>query len=870
MSRRYAIFDAAQMGPQLDVTRGGIVLTTLVPSLGIARTGRCDVPAQDFESFAEFIVYGNAGTSISNRISIGVVTDDVGLSDYVGADEYGVGYRLGEGQIHHDGSSIESAAVGALGDVIVVRFTPGEAGEGVVTWYRNGVQVAAVDLPTELEGQPLFLACSLGSDLEPGDLEIMVNAGRDWFWFPAAGQGAGWWESAAIPGTLRYGDMPYITARNDEAPYVRYEGGITANRIQDVRGVHFHIWGDSRSQASGSAAVLEVLDSEGRLDDALGLVYRDQPASLRLVDPETGYDAGTPMGGFIVERIEATDPLRRKITLKGPLASFEVPMLRLAVRPDADENAVGHYYPTLVGPAFSCPVRLLNKASRIYAVDGIGIDALGKVRDSGRALDPTAPDFQLLPAGRELELLNEPAGTVTVDAAASGGSIVIPGAPDVLNGDGDPFVGESGVGTFPENWTAVTPALAGYEPYVDANGRLVIPHPDQAWTQVLEHDTAVLESGKTYSLEIAVDELWFHPTAPSHIALLESAGTYAPDWWEVHTMPLYPENGVAAGGVVYPPLPQVLTYKLTPSVNMPLVLRWRVQSTSTPFPPDYAAIVRHIKLIELPPPEDGTEDELEAEIAAMAMPLATILGEVIGVRCGLPESLWNRASAEAIDAATGFTGQGYWSREQVPLRDVVEDLLRGYTASGFEAADGRLTFARLVDPETAALTGPDITGSDVLNDPLPEPDEMPGLTCSVGCRRNEHVFRADELSDALPWAARPKLTGEYRYVRRYGGPLATGLEHARARPTLPTRLVIQQDAQDTVDHIGQLASVPRAFFDINVPEPHRWEVAQICRLYLPRWFKDNNGWRNVYITRITNGRQDIGTLRVWTRAPWEQ
>lgn len=868
MSRRYAIFDAANLGSQLDVTRGGIVLTTLAPGLGIARTGRCDVPAQDFESFAEFIVYGNAGTSISNRISIGVVTDDVGLSDYVGADEYGVGYRLGEGQIHHDGSSIESVAVGALGDVIGVRFTPGEAGEGVVTWYRNGVQVTAVDLPTELEGQPLFLACSLGSDLEPGDLEIMVNSGRDWFWFPAAGQGAGWWESAAIPGTLRYGDMPYISGRGEDMPYVRFEGGITENRIQDVRGVHFHIWGDSRSQASGSAAVLEVLDSEGRLDDALGLVYRDQPASLRLVDPETGYDAGHSLGSFIVERIEATGPITRKVTLRGPLASFEVPLLRLAVRPDADENAVGHYYPALIGPGFSCPVRLLNQASRIYAIDSIGVAAVGKVRDQGVALDPTAPDYAMQNGGREIEILNEPAGTVTVDAAASGGAIIPPGSTDVLGGEGNPFVGVGGVGTFPDGWTAVTAAKSGYEPYVDGSGRLFIPHPDQAWTQVIKHDTAVLEAGKSYILEIAVDELWFHPTASSSIAMLYYPYPTSPDWWSLYTALHDPSAGVYAGGVLYPHLPQVLTYRITPSANMDLMLRWRVQTTMLPpFTPDTAAIIRHIKLTELPPPEDGTEDELEAEIAAAALPLADIMAEVIGNRCGLPGTLWNRASAEAIDAATGFTGQGYWTAEQAKLRDVIDTLLRGYMASAFEAADGRLTFARLVDPETVPPDGVDITESDVLNDLLPEADEMPGLTCSIGCRRNEHVFSADELGDALPWAARPKLTRQYRYVRRYGGPLAPGLEHARAAETLDSRLVITEDAQDAIDYAGQLASKARCFFDVKVPRPERWEVAEVCRMYSQRWF---GGWQNVYITRITNGRQSSGTLRVWTRAPWEQ
>src|SRR5690606_21590263 len=301
-----------------------------------------------------------------------VVTADASLSDYVGADEFGLGYRLGEGQIHHNGSSVESATVGALGDVIGVRYTPGEAGEGVVTWYRNGVQVAAVAVPVDMESQPLHLACSLGSSIDPGDLGIMVNSGRDWYWHPVAGQALGWWDMPAIPGTLRYGDAPYISSRDDADPYQRWEGGITSNSISDDRGVHFWIWGSRNSQARGSAAVLEVLDSEGRLDEALGLVYRDRRASLRLVDPEPGYDAGADLGAYIVEKIEATDTIKRRITLKGPLAAFEIPMLRLAVRPDADPDAVGHYYPMLIGPAFSCPVRLLDKARRIYALDAVG------------------------------------------------------------------------------------------------------------------------------------------------------------------------------------------------------------------------------------------------------------------------------------------------------------------------------------------------------------------------------------------------------------------------------------------------------------------------------------------------------------------
>lgn len=861
MSRRYAIFDQAHLGPSLDVTRGGIVLTTLVPSLSIARMGRLTVPAQDFESAAEFIVYGNAGTSISNRVSIGVVTSDAELTDYVGADEFGVGYRLGEGQIHHNGSSIESAAVGALGDVVGVRYMPDA---GTIAWYRNGAIAATVTVPVEMQGKALFLACSIGSDLEPGDLEIQVNSGRDWFEFDFAGPGAGWWEVPALAGTLRFADAPFVSTRDDEVPYQRWEGGMTAERIDDDRGVHFWIWGSGRGQARGSAAVLTILDSEGRLDAALGGLYRDQPASIRLVD--NSYDGGVSVGGYIVDSITPVDPLKRRITLKGPLSAFEVPMLRRQIRPDADPDAVGRYYPMLIGPAFSCPIRLMTQADRRYAVDALGVESIGKVRDNGRALsaDPLDPDFDVQAGGQIVEILNEPAGTITIDAAATGGAYTPPGAVDVLGGSSDPWVGESGPGSFPDDWELVSGI--GDDPYVNASGQLVVPHPDSAGTILLKHETAVLEAGKSYQFSMRVEELWFHPTAPSSIAFLTNGNPLSGAFWDVQTAPLYPSNGVVAGGVGYPPLPQTLRYVYAPAVSHPVYLRVRVQSTSEPpFPPDFAAIIGRLVWNELPPPEDENEDEADAAVASAALPLFDMMQQGIGVRCGLSGMLWDGASFTAVDNSTGYAGQGYWASEQVVLRDYIEALLAPYLASVYEGSDGRLHAARLVDPESVPPTGPDITASDVINDPIPEWDEMQGLTCSIGCRRNEHVFSADELSDALPWAARPKLTNQYRYVRRYGGPLAPGLEHARAAPTLDSRLVVPGDAQDAIDHAGSLASVPRNFFRVRVPEAGRWEPGQVVRMYLPRWFRDNGGWRNVYIVRVRNSKQDFGELTVWTR-----
>lgn len=860
MSRRYAIFDQAHLGPQLDVTRGGVALTTIAPGLSGSRTARLTVPIQDYDSAAEFIVYGLAGTIITGKVSIGLVTIDADLSKFVGQDKYGLGYRLSNGQAWNDNSSVATLTAGALGDVVGVRFLP-ETEQ--VEFYRNGVLAGTVALPADLQGVPLYLAASIGSDVEPGDIQVQVNSGRDWFEFDVAGHGAGWWDVPASAGTLRFADAPFVASRDDTLPYQRWEGGMTAERIDDDRGVHFWIWGSGRGQARGSAAVLTILDSEGRLDAALGGLYRDQPASIRLVDDT--FDGGASVGSYIVDSITPIDPIKRRITLKGPLSAFEVPMLRRQIRPDADPDAVGRYYPMLIGPAFSCAVRLMTKANRRYAVDALGVESIGKVRDNGRALsaDPVDPDFDVQAGGQIVEILNEPAGTITIDAAATGGAYTPPGAVDVLGGSSDPWIGESGPGSFPDDWELVS-GIGGV-PYVNSSGQLVVPHPDSAGTILLKHGTAVLEAGKRYQFSMRVEELWFHPTAPSSIAFLTNGNPWSGAFWDVQTAPLYPENGVAAGGIVYPPLPQTLRYVYAPSVSHPVYLRVRVQSTSVPLPPDYAAIIGRLVWNELAPPEDENEDEADAAVASAALPLFDMMQQGIGIRCGLSGMLWDGASFTDVDNSTGYAGQGYWASDQVVLRDYIEALLAPYLASVYEGSDGRLHAARLVDPESVPPSGPDITASDVLNDPIPEWDEMQGLTCSIGCRKNEHVFSADELADALPWAARPKLTNQYRYVRRYGGPLAPGLEHARAAPTLDSRLVVPGDAQDAIDHAGALASVPRNFFRVRVPEAGRWEPGQVARMFLPRWFKDNGGWRNVYIVRVRNSKQDFGELTVWTR-----
>ena len=587
-SRVYPVFLPAANGPDLVVKRGGVVISTIAPGLDIKRTARLTVPMLDFDSGCEFFVYGKAGTVIANKVSVGMVTEDADLNDYVGSDKYGVGYRLAEGHIHHDGASTDSVSSSTLGTAIGIFFQP-DAQQ--VTFLKNGEPLITKALPADMQGVPLYLAVSLGSDVEPGDIEVQANPGRYWYEYPV---GAEWWEVAPMPTTLRISDEPFISPGTDVPAYVRWEGGITADRIQDDRGVHFWLWGRG-DQARGSAAILDVLDSTGYLDQTLGGVFRDQPASLQLASVDIA--TAQSLGNYIVDKIESAGPLKRRITLKGPLAQFEVPMLNRQVRPDSDEDSVGQFYPMLIGPAFSCPLRLLTKADRMYAVDALGAEAVGKVRDNGAALDPSS-QFTVHAGGQRIEVLNEPAGTITLDAAASGGTYTPPATPDVVDGDGSPFTGT----TLPDNWTVL--ANPAGDNFQITTGRLTLPVPGASGYVpygAIKHDTAQLIAGRTYKYSITFNNINQRSPTASKVGLAKGFGANGPVPWLQATGPIIGSRWHDVDGIQYSSFPTTVTGTYTPAVTHDVILYWVDWTAPDGF--SMTGTVSNIVLYELAPPE---------------------------------------------------------------------------------------------------------------------------------------------------------------------------------------------------------------------------------------------------------------------------
>jgi hypothetical protein len=857
VNRRYAIFDAAALGTDLDIQRGGVLLTTIAPGRSIERSCRLTVGVIGFESYGEFLLFGFEGTVIANRVSIGVVTDQAGPATYVGGDAHGIGYRVGEGQIHTNGASAASVAAGALGDVLGVRYVPGADGGGDVVFYRmpdggTPVTVGSLALPAGMVGKPLYLAVSLGSTTEAGDLSIQANTGQDAFeLFPAFGAERGWWEAPAISGNLRVGDVPFLTGRDDAPSYTRFEQGITSADVVIDRVLSFWPWGSR--PARGSAVSITVTDPDGRWDGALGGAYRDQPATLRIVSG-SDFAGGEDVEGFVVERIEATSELERRITLRDQLARFQVGLGRRRIRPDADEEAAFGPWPNGFGCFFSAPVPLLDKTTRTYAIDSVGVQGVGIVRDAGDPLTVSAvpPDYELIRAGQMLVLESEPFGLVTVDAGVTGDGYT-PAVPvDGIDGDGNPFT-DNGIGGI-TNWIPGSQASETLPAFV-APDRVAFTQNTEAKTSWIKWGGGQLLAGKTYRFSITVHQIQHAPVHPAYLGLSYSE-THLFSFWSTQSGTT-PGSGTGTFTGIY-----------SPDFSHDLYITYRPNNIVGGLP----CIVSAVSFVEIPPVDtEANEDEIEDELTQFALPLAEMMRQAIEVRAGFDADVWNRASAEAIDAATGYIGQGWWSADQVTLLDYLDRILDSYTASIGLANDGRLTVYRMLAPEDEVSTG-EIGPTDILTPPLPRWDAMPGLTRQGGVRRNEHVFTDSELASTITqeqWRLRRKLTRRHRFLVATGAPLAPGLDHADAAEPADWRLVKRADGQAEIDRIGSIASRSRAFYGpFAIRDPQRFDLGQIITLTYPRWGLEAG--RKVMVVGIRARRlAGTGDITVWGLSPEE-
>lgn len=856
MSRRYAIANAADAGTGLTVENGGVLVTTDADALDINRTIRGTISQTTYTSSVEMILYGTAA-SIANRVSFGIVTGSASLSTYVGGDGLGIGYRVGEGQIHTAGGSVASVATGALGDTFQILVVFDDVGGATVSFKRNGTVLASVDLSSAMIGEPLYWAVSLGSAVA-GDIKAQINSGNRQAEYPDVAA-TGWWESVPVPESPRIASMHYLSHHDDDFPASRWETGITNKSGGDTRGVNFWWWG-TEQQVQGSLLTIEVTDPDGRLDRLLSGTIRDQPLTLRSVEKFQPLSSATDLGTYYIDRVEVVSDIAKRVIARDVISLLDLPLQTRFIRPDADEQAANRAWPVCVGKALSVQPPLLDADDAVsnpspeFGLDSQGVEQLGKVRVRGQPLDSGIPDFYLITGGQVLQLVVTPDGVLTLDMSKTGANYTPDSPVDAIGGDGNPFA--DGGGGAITNWNRYEdqPALlVDHFPYWTAPDRVAFPQEYYARSHI-SHQTADLVAGTRYK---------FTYTVHSMQAVTYTGGT-------AYVGLGYGGGLAGAYSVVtnLETLPKTVSGTFLCGVTHKALAFYEGNAVSGGFP----AVISGLTFIELPPLDDGGDDD-SVEFALPALTLEEGMRMVIEDIAGMDSSVWDSTTAAAIDLETGYTGGNYYSGDQVTRREAIEAMLAGYTASVYRARDGRLAVARAVLPEEVGESAYSftLTQADMLSEMLPIRDDARGLSRRMGLRRNERILTdadVDTAGSGVTLRLRAKFARRHRQVASSAGPLAPGYEHAETAEILDTRLMYIADAQPEIDFSARAYAIGRSFYRVRIPLDDDIDVMSVGTVAYNRYGMQDG--IPMVVAQITEDRvNDTMDLLLWGPSPYE-
>lgn len=184
--------------------------------------------------------------------------------------------------------------------------------------------------------------------------------------------------------------------------------------------------------------------------------------------------------------------------------------------------------------------------------------------------------------------------------------------------------------------------------------------------------------------------------------------------------------------------------------------------------------------------------------------LAQALREVFR-RAGV--TAWSLADAQAIDAATGYAGIGYYAANKTTVRQALQAILGSYGAWYYQDSTGTLRFARIVDPETAGAADFELDGGDLSEDLTFVNDTAPALTTRMAYRPNARIMsQSDFVTDLVdvPPALRAMLSSEYAGIVTASGSLSTEYRSALDAPPFISLFWNQADAQTEVNRRAAL------------------------------------------------------------------
>jgi len=392
VSRTFATFSAAPIGPGLAARDGGLTLTTL--GNGLTGTARSTIALDEGPCGVECVAWGDeAHTAI-----VGVCTPDAPLTSALGQHSSGIGWHLAQGRITHGTTTLKSG-LPAVGKHQIVGIWLDRATH-IIRCFIGHTTVYEGSLP--LTGA-LHFAASLSSE-DAGGLALAVNAGQWIAASPAAA--AGWAQAAPAPTAARIAERDYL-----DPAHARYEG-LLVDGLTVIESLGFWPWTDA--VPASTAAQATVLDADGRLD---ALVMNDTigaPVALRRLDRST--NTITPAGRWRLDAVDVIDDHRRTLTLANPHDALDQPINRSVFLPNLPALAFKPI-PVVIGAVASVPALSANSDGTVRFLADTAVH-VGDVMDRGDLMEPGT--FSTSPDQQQLLMHSPPVGPVVCDVSSIG------------------------------------------------------------------------------------------------------------------------------------------------------------------------------------------------------------------------------------------------------------------------------------------------------------------------------------------------------------------------------------------------------------------------------------------------------------------
>lgn len=234
-------------------------------------------------------------------------------------------------------------------------------------------------------------------------------------------------------------------------------------------------------------------------------------------------------------------------------------------------------------------------------------------------------------------------------------------------------------------------------------------------------------------------------------------------------------------------------------------------------PADYTVTPDAQQLTMSSPPVGPVVCDVSSIGAAMAP--ATLQQALAAIFQRIGKSAWSSTDAAAIDAATGYAGIGYYTRDaNTTIRQALAAILPSYSAGWWQDADGVIRFTRITAPEAfAGALAFDMSDGLLAGDVVAVPDPAPNLSRRMAYRPNAQRLAASDLVTDMvdvPQSKRDQLTASSRGLVAGNGPLAERYRHADAAIPMMSCLFREQDAQAEIDYDIALYPIPRFFYSV--------------------------------------------------------